>query len=299
MISSHENPASGMTASDIDSSNRTQVRIASLENELEKLTEKFEGKDKSTFKKISEWAGLIALIVAISGGGFTVYDKLFIDPNKGRDLALSQLQGIVGDLTNTNAELLQLSQQLPPDQFALIASIKNGVKLTLARRAATIIEDLGGEVDAATMLVISSEFQQFEKLDESRRLAQMALTAADNDFIRAESKRYIADATFLLGGQDNISQARATYEEGLALARKMPGLQGFSIVGNIYRDWMIAESLGDNCDRTEKLLSAMQAELITANSLIAMQTSTAQVAKFLYDRKICPSLATSFGQGQQ
>ena len=298
MTADRDDPPAGFTAPDSDLSTRMQLRVELLENRLKDLTERVEAKEKSVFKRISEWAGLIALIVAIAGGGFAVYDKLFVNPKKDREVALSQLQDILGDLTKTNAELVRLSRQLPPDQFALIASLQNGVKLSLARRAAAIIEQHSDEIDAATMLVISYEFQQFEKLDVSRRLAQMALHAADSDLLRAEAKRYIADAIILQGGRANIAQARATYEEGLVLARKMPGLQGISVIGNIYRDWILGESLGDNCEQARKLFEAMRVELAAPKSLVAMRTSAAQVANFLRDKEICQYLVSDLEKEQ-
>lgn len=273
-----------------------QTQIAVLENRLDELKNEVEGKEKSVFNRTSKWTGLVALFLAIVGGGFTVYEKLVAEPRKNKATNITKLQEIVGDLTKVNAELARQSRTLPPDEYMLAASIQNGVKFTLTKRAAIIIDRLEFDVDAATLLTIASEFQQSEELEKSARFARVAFDVAETDQMRAEARRYLADAIMLQGGDSNIRRARDLYKGGIAIAAKMKGNQSFAVIGNIYRDWITAESLGGRCDLAKKLVGLMHAELTEDNARFVLDASKAQVTVLLQRIQICPDVVTLLTQ---
>lgn len=243
-----------------------ETRIDYLEERLETFMDSVDKRNKSTFKRISEWGGLVALVLSISIGSLTVFEKSILATQKSREANLSKLQDIVSQITKVNAELAALAVKMSPEDFASIGSLQNGVKFTLAKQGAKIIEEYSEFVNTETVLLFANEFLQSQDLRKAERYGRLGLKIADSDFMRAVSNRYIADALMLSQNDEKITNARAIYREALVYAKSVPPGQRYWVIGNIYRDWVLGEAAIKQCKNAADLFRTMRNDLSAPNA---------------------------------
>ena len=262
-------------------------RVDILEARLEVLKDDVEKRDKSVFKRVSQWGGLIALVLSITLGTLSVIDKSIWEPVKKREASLSKLQDIVGQVTKVNSELVSLTTTLSPEKLAPIVSTQNGVKYTLAKQGAAIIDKYTNFVNTETLLLFASEFLHFQDLEKTDHYANLGFKAAENDFMRAASKRYMADAKMLSQDGQKIIESRKLYSQALGHAKLVPIGQRYWVIGNIYRDWTLGEAFNNQCDKAVDLFKKMLSALSVPNANQAQTAIKGQILTQIKSGRTC------------
>jgi hypothetical protein len=264
-----------------------ETRVMVLEARLGDLKDDVEKKEKSKFKRISEWGGLLALALSITLGVFSIIDKSIWEPTKLRESSLSKLQDIVGQITKVNAELASLATKLSPAQLAPIGSTQNVVKYTLAKQGAVIIDRYTKFVNTETILLFSNEFLQSQNLTKAEYYADLGLKAAEDDFMRAVSKRYSANAKMLSQNEEKIAEARVIFDEALGYTKSIPKGLRYWVIGNIYRDWTIGEAINKQCDKAGHLYKDMRDALSAPMANQVQLTISGQILTQIQMWRMC------------
>ena len=70
--------------------------VNELASKIARLEVEVEHERKSIVKRLGVWGGLIALVVSVSTGWFSLYDNLVLKPRQERTASGGELRNIVG-----------------------------------------------------------------------------------------------------------------------------------------------------------------------------------------------------------
>jgi len=225
-------------------------RIATLEGKLDKK------KDKGLKQHLSEYGGIVALILSILIGVFTVYDKIIVQPQI--DLAaksdtfrknldtLVQLSAHISSLDWSNNPVAARSQvqSLTPQKIALIEKI-----------------ELFGELHPDTLkfadrLMLANENELFLWHEKALAHAMKALEISVDTSQAANAYWAIAR---LNGKLDKLTEMRVYYEKA-ANKFEVAGLNiNAAIVMQLYTQWVYMELIKNKtCSSARKVLDVMK-----------------------------------------
>ena len=179
-------------------------------------------------RQFSRWTGIVALLISIAVGAFTVVDQTLIAPNERRDSDLARLADIVVELGRANVGAL-----MQPNNVALIVAQKiNSVKLPLLASAVNIIEKYPDHIDAATLVVIAGELIQAQNYALSLKYATMARNRGMVEDMRIEAFRMMAVSNMGVFDESRNQEARDLFEETIRLAKRVENVNGPWLVSN-------------------------------------------------------------------
>jgi hypothetical protein len=235
---------------------------------------------------ISKWAGLVGLCIAILTGGFTLYEKLIVEPEARMDAEVRSASDDVAEITRINSSLLQMSRSMPPDQFAMVAATENGRKFSLAQRATRIFLARPEEVAAEDLIVLANEHWQLGDGGTALKLSAQAQENATNPRIRLTAQRYAAGSRMYTEGRSTPAVVRRAYEEVLRSAEQLGPPENESIIAETLRDWAIGEAINGRCNESSEIVARIE-ERISKATTPAFTLVKQQATQDLAARGIC------------
>lgn len=226
-------------------------RVATLEGILEKENA------KGLKQRLSEYGGILALVLSILIGAFTVYDKIVVLPKKDeaaksdsfrKDLdTLVQLSAQISSLDWANNPLAAQAQaqSLTPQKTALIEKIE---------RFGEIHPD---ELRFADRLMLANENEFFMWNEKALIHAKKALEISTDPLQKANAYWAIAR---LNGKLNKLPDMRTYYEKAIS-EFEMVGLNtSAGAVMQLYTQWVYIELVQDQtCTSAKKVFDAMKA----------------------------------------
>ena len=229
-------------------------RIAVIENRLKE-------EQKSLARKLGQYGGLIALILSILIGIYTVYDKMILEQDRENAKNQAEMHRIVARITEINWKLIELGFQNAPEKLEPLVKNANGEKIALLEQASSLSQSLGEQVGLAASILLSSENLNFGKNDRALFHANTAMALADTAGFRAMSLRYRGRALFASGSTQDIEQARKDFQGSIQLAKESSSTQEHYIVVNTYADWIILEAMFGDCNAGKRTRSEAEQEI--------------------------------------
>lgn len=271
-------------------------RWLTIEDRLDEIQRKVATDEASIHKRISEWGGVVALVISIAVGGFTLLDQGVFAPKERRSDALSELNDIVIEIARTNVAIMEAFSRSPggsgndPAVGALsIGQQANAIKLPLLARAVEIVEDYPAYVDAATLLVLVTELTQAQDYDRAVRYADMARATAPLINLRIEATRMMGVANTGLLDETRHAAARRLFEEAIAAAKQVKSVNGPWLVANALRDWTTFELMVGNCAAAAAVFARFQTDVALPIGQAALATGAGFVLQSAQLMQTCPA----------
>ncbi len=232
----------------------------SIEQEIIKYVErvitleaKFEVEKKSLLNKLGKWGGLMALVISLFTGGYTVYDNFFLKPSDKMQSALGEARKIVTRISDLNSKLIELQSEGEFQKLKQIGMIFNGEKVALLNQADNILKEYWENIGYSELMVLAFEHLNMGNNEKSLKFSIRASEIAENDILKIEALRYKARVLFVPGSVHNIKEARNAISKALQMANNIIYYNKGSIVSNIYMDYINNEIYFGSCDKAKKL----------------------------------------------
>ena len=233
---------------------------------------------------LSKWAGVIALLISIAVGTFTVVDQTLIAPNERRSDDLKKLSEIIVEFGRANVTSLMYMNV--PVGLAVSQSM-NSVKLPLLASAVNIIEKHPDHVDAASLIVLAGELIQAQDYELSLKYATMARDRDAVQDLRIEAARLIAISDMGILDVSRNNKARRLFEDTISDAKRVRNVNGPWLVSNAIRDWAIREIFLGNCEEASEVLMRFTTDVPLSVGRAAAQTGFTSVINTAQFSQIC------------
>ena len=241
-----------------ETENQIIYRIDARVDEIGERVSKIEGRldnkpPKGLRKSIPEYGGLIALILSIIIGGFTLYDKLLLQPEKDATQKETDFRSDIKELSNIVAQVSGLDWSNPTAaQFQ--ASTWTPQRLALLEKIKKSNEAMPSVLKFADRLFLANEYEFFNLTHEALEQADLAHQSATDATQTANA--YWAKAR-LNGKLNNLVEMREFFM--LAIDEfKSVGLKITAIpVMQVYIHLISLELISGTCETAEEAYSRM------------------------------------------
>jgi hypothetical protein len=221
-------------------------RIAILES-------KVAAEERSWTRRSTVIGSVLALLISILSGGYSIYDNAVVRPSKAQEESLGELRQIVGRLSEINWKLIEQSGG-DPQRARMVQMTASGEKVSLLDRADQIVAAMGPRIGLSEYLTLAYEHLSFGDNATALRYANAAIAVAATPGLKSEAYRYKARALFLPGATQNLEEGRAAFAAGLKVASGGGTLSANNAAATLYVDWLINEAWFGDCARLPPLL---------------------------------------------
>lgn len=253
-MSIHE-PEENYKKAESSSVNELAIKVAKLEVQIEH-------ERNSIVKRLGAWGGLIALVLSVSTGAFSLYDNFVLKPRQERAATGGELRKIVGRLSEINSRLTEVQLERDLTKLRALSMAANAEKATILARADWIIDNVRSEASFPDFIALSFEHSNFGNSERSLLYANAALEVAETEQFRGEALRYKARALFAPGPVQDIQAARGYFEDSIATFKKSGVVGHPGLVLNTYVDWVLFEAVLKGCDAGRNVYKRLEQELI-------------------------------------
>lgn len=226
------------------------TKIAELDNRLDSFAERMAAVEavtiiekKGVIKRASEVGGLIALVLSLALGGFTLREELVVKPQEAERQHGEALRNAISELSKIQSELNSIDWNDPAAQNKLGSYAPRRVALLEKIRKHYKTEE--DSLTFADHLLVALELMQFSKIDDARVHISAADSFASDHFQRAIVDVYEARVA---GYQQDFSKMSESFskatEEYLSLGVQQSGLDLFST----YIEWIGYEMAFVSCE---------------------------------------------------
>ncbi len=227
--------------------------IIDLTEKVKTLEIKYETEQQSIFKKLGVWGGLIALLISILTGGFTIYDNFVLKPEHGKKVSLKELSGIVLQLAEINLRIIETQQKKDLKLLNNFIRAINAKKISLINRADEIAKEFPNDVGVSENIALAYEHINFGNNEMGLVYSEKAFKVAKNKAFKAEAKRYKARSLFPPSSIQNITEARKSFSEGIQIAKNFNSDARLATLLNLYNDWIVSEAVYNSCEESRKI----------------------------------------------
>lgn len=226
-------------------------RIAALEGKLDKE------KAKGLRQHLSEYGGILALVLSIVIGVFTIYDKVVIQPQREVAAELDTFRKDLDTLVQLSAQIFSLDWTGNPNAAQLQAQSLSPQRIALVEKIERFGEEHPDKLKFADRLMLANENELFMWYEKAITHANKALGISADPLQRANA--YWAMAR-LNGKLNKLPDMRIYYEKAIS-EFEMVGLNTTAgLVMQLYTQWVNIELVQDQtCTSARKVFDAMKA----------------------------------------
>ena len=213
-----------------------------------------EREEQSLARKLGQYGGLIALILSIVTGAYTIYDKLIMEKARKSASEQAEIRRIVARITEINRELIELDSQVETagnpqkmrQKLQFLTMNANGEKMALLEWGAQIYASLEDEIGFAAALTLCHESLVMGQNDRALSYADTAIRVAVTPTWKVEGMRKKAQVLFAHGSEQSIQVGREEFQKSIKLVREATSVDQ-RVVYTVYRDWIVSEATFGNC----------------------------------------------------
>jgi len=261
---------------------RKAPTLAGLEARLELLEQ---GKPKTWQEKFTRNGALIALVLSITTGAYTIYDNFWAKP---RARIVAQNDADLREVQRGLAEIAAINQSLGSMVTTNAAARLSITGAASARKRAQLslimpLLSKGGVVlDASDYISLSDEIAWTGDTARARALTSAALQHATNDGDRINALSRLGAADFSLGEQ---AKGREAFKEAARLAAS----NYFApIRATLHSWWATAEARNGNCAALPPLLAEFQTAVDAIENVDVRDAAIQQLRFSMKEQRGCP-----------
>ncbi|MFV0275807.1 MAG: hypothetical protein ACK5HY_01295 [Parahaliea sp.] len=231
-------------------------RVSKVEGTLYKKSE------KSLLKKLSEYGGLVALVISISIGIFTLYDKIILSPQKSEYESEKELRSHLSQLTEIMVSISDFNWKNDP-----VGSADRSQVYTPRRHV--LLEDIllkrrnhPGVLKLHDYVLLARELEYFSRLPESLVELNSALELAQNDYEKAS---ITADIGRVFGLMEDFESMDKMYQKAAELFKRTKRFESPTEIAAFYIGWIHTLLMHGFCEESRESSSMFFSELININ----------------------------------
>lgn len=279
-----------------DEQEAEDISVGKLAIKIAKIEAQVERERKSIVKRVGAWGGLIALVVAVSTGSFSLYDNLVLRPRQERAASGGELREIVGRLSEINSRLVEVQLENNLTKLRALSMAANAEKATILARADRIIDNARSEATFPDYITFSYEHSNFGNSERALLYANAALEVAETEQHRGEALRYIARGLFAPGPSQDVDAARGYFNESIATFQGSGVVGSAALVLNTYADWVLYEAVLVGCDAGRDVYKRFEQELVDMPAPQAVISATIDsISIGLETNSTCDEFIASIG----
>ena len=223
--------------------------VASVSERVARLEGQIDADIKSPTRKISQWFGLVALIISIAVGGFQVYENVVLREREAVAADRKMLAEYVRKITELNSKnaSMYISAQTSPMAIAVV-KIQNLEKMSILGLADRILSDRPDIASFASLFALSSEHLNLGNTVRAHEYANLAFSRAVTGMEEVEARRLVARTLFAPGKRQDIRNARNNFRQAVEKTMKMETFLKTDLLANVYIDWITAEGAFGRCE---------------------------------------------------
>lgn len=226
-------------------------RIATLEGKLEKE------KAKGVKKRFSEYGGILALILSIVIGAFTVYDKIILQPKKDEAIRLETFRKDINTLVQLSAQISSLDWDRNPTAAQAQAQNLTPQKLALIENIEHYGEMHPDKFKFADRLMLANENELFSWHEKALIHANKALKISADSLQTANAYWAIARIN---GKLNKLPDMRTHYEKAINEFETVGLNSNAGAVMQLYTQWIYIELVqNESCAPARKVFDSMKA----------------------------------------
>lgn len=225
-------------------------RLATLEGKLEKE------KAKGMRKRLSEYGGVLALILSIVIGAFTVYDKVIRQPEEDEVVAFESFREDIGDLGKLTAQIASLDWKGNYEAAQAQAGSLTPLKVELIEKIEHYGEMHPDKLKFADRMMLANENVLFMWHEKAIVHAKKALEISADSQQAANAYWAIARMS---GNLNKLPEMRFNFEKARNEFEVM-GLKssGFQML-QMFSQWVYYELIqNQSCDPAKDVFDAMK-----------------------------------------
>lgn len=265
-----------------DPAPRQRPTLAALDARLAVLER---GKPQTPAEKLARQGALIALVLSITTGAYTIYDNFWARPHERKVARAEQdfelVQRTLQQISATNQALAQI----PPGTNRAVAQQTMLAALAQKRSQLAIVlplvDRVADRLTTSDYYILSGEEMTAGDPAASRKFAEAAVTHARNPYERLEALRNRGAAQFISGDPD---AGRASFAAAAA-AGPGDGLAPNRAV--VYGNWAAAEAMSGNCPAVDGLLRHFAADMARVGNPDVQLNISAMVRQQLAGQRRC------------
>lgn len=255
--------------------NDVLYKLDSRVDNLAERTARIEGeisaaKHISVGKLILDYGGVVALIISILTGGFTLYDAFLLRPAKERHEAAVDLRNDLNQLANINNSIVSLDWSNPSIASAR-AQTWTPQKLALLEKIKIASKVMPADLKFADRLTIAQEYENFSRFQEALNEADLAFKVREDSIQEANA---LWTQARLNGKINKLTTMRELFLNALDVF-KATGMKSFAgVVMQVYTQWISLELINGNCGSAKEAHAKMVKDLASPDVWQATRIET-------------------------
>lgn len=233
---------------------RIDVRVDEIGERVSKIEGRMDDKSPKGFRKtLSEYGGLIALILSITIGDFTLYDNFLLQPSKERIQAKVNFRNDINELASINARIAGLDWDKTQAAIAQ-AQVWTPQRMVLLDKLKISDKAMPDVLKFGDRLLLVNEYEFFGRMQEALEQVELAHQSSTDAIQRANA--YWAKAR-LNGKLNKLAAMREIYMSTLNEFKSL-GLKNVAgSVMQVYMQWVASELVNGTCDTAYDAYSRM------------------------------------------
>ena len=266
--------------------------LASDSERIARLEGQIDADIRSPTRKISQWFGLVALIISIAVGGFEVYENVVLRERAAvasdRNVLAEYIRKIT-ELNSKNASLYFSAQNI--SMVNAVVKIQNLEKVSVLGLADRILSDRPEIASFASLFVLSSEHLNLGNTVQAHEYANLAFSLAATDIEKVEARRLVARTLFAPGKGQDILNARSNFRQAVDEIRMIGTFLKNELFSDVYIDWILVEGAFGRCEIAKEAWETFIADIgDTGSSSQIVQLAKDEISKAWSSSRHCPSL---------
>lgn len=254
------------TALSAEEAKQPSVERAILDR-LDKL-EAHQSEKKTLLERLGVWGGLVALLISISTGVFTIYDEAITKPVDEKDKKTQQFESIIASIATLSQELATKTASITDTAVKQqIGMLYNAQLLVLVRNAESIESQIREQITAPGYLILGNAELALGNIADAQRFLKLASERKTDPSTHAEILRFLGRALAMSNTPEGLTSARRAFDESGGI------MIGFSQFGaplqraNLLGDRLIAEAWFGDCNQLPELTTKFLAEVTSPGVL--------------------------------
>src|SRR5262249_30184150 len=189
-------------------------------------------------EQFDSWAGLIALVLSISTGGFTLYDRIVLQPQVEQSQKLNEFHDAIARINEINKDLSAQTVML---------GVANAEKELLLEKVESTLPTIRPLVGAPEFAVLAVETMNKGDAATAKLYIESAMGSPHDEAVHVDILRHRGQIYFMTGRAADTATAESSFVEAFQTLRKHKHWGASAERALLLRDWAVAEAYYGDC----------------------------------------------------
>ena len=229
-------------------------RIARLEGVVE------QSQQKSAFEKFGTWGGVIALLVSICTGGFTIYDKIVTEPIQEKAAKLREIRSNIDEIGKIQTTINRSMAENPIQGGAVAAGLTPQMR-HLAQITHADFADFPEVFTFSDHMMMGNLLLSFGYAGDATHHADASGQLAENHIETANYLWLKAKIFSAIGDHQNLPEMRKFFAEAITVSKQKDLQISIGTTLQITLEWIAAELNIGECRYARQAVDILKADI--------------------------------------